>query len=105
MDQTKADLKHALMDRMPAEASKILTEMKWLKARTLLDLERYDDAEQACDEIEENGENAEKIQKFQAEVAKARKEHKQQEKELYKKMLNNKKKKEAEKQAAAEKAS
>ena len=51
MEQSRADLKHAHMDKMP-EAPKVLTELQWIKARTLLDLERYEDAEQACGEVE-----------------------------------------------------
>ena len=91
VDQSKADLKHAHMDKMP-EAPKVLTELQWLKARTLLDLERYNDAEQACSEIVRTEENGDKIDKFQAEVDEAKRVHAEQEKLLYKKMLKSKKK-------------
>ena len=57
----------------------------------MLDLERYDDAEQACSEIARTEENGDKIDKFQAEVAEAKRVHAEQEKLLYKKMLKSKK--------------
>ena len=58
----------------------------------MLDLERYNDAEQACSEIVRTEENGDKIDKFQAEVDEAKRVHAEQEKLLYKKMLKSKKK-------------
>ena len=74
-------------------ASETLKDMYWTKARVLLDLERYDDAEASCTDITcPTEEEEKKKQQFLDDVAKARDEHLTQEKQLYIKMLNNKKK-------------
>ena len=68
-----------------------MTDLRWVKARVLLDLERYDDADALCNELDKDSTaSSEQIELFREQISQARAIHREQEKQLYRKMLNKK---------------
>jgi len=84
-------LKRSNLAAMPKAAS-LLNDLQWVKSKVLLDLELYDDADAACNELKSiDAIQEEEINMFRALVKKAREDHAEQEKQLYRKMINSKK--------------